>query len=72
MRQFLSVVGPIAGNFLAWPVITILPLHPVITFTLVIASGVLILCGIVYFRAVADRDRPAPCQSGSNPIAHDP
>jgi len=57
MRQILAVAGPVAGNFIAWSLITFLPVHPIIIFTLVIASGVLMLCGIVYFRKIADKDQ---------------
>jgi hypothetical protein len=56
MKPFLAVVGPVVGNFIAWALITLLPVHPVIMFALVIASGVLMLCGIVYFRNRADRE----------------
>lgn len=57
MKQFLAVVGPIAGNFIAWSLITILPMHPLVNFFLVIASGVLMLCGIVYFRRWVDKEQ---------------
>jgi hypothetical protein len=57
MRQFLAVAGPVAGNFIAWYLITLLPVHPMITFALAIASGVLMLYGIVYFRNIADKDQ---------------
>jgi len=57
MRQFFAVAGPVAGNFIAWSLITLLPVHPMIIFALVIASGVLMLCGIVYFRKIADKDQ---------------
>ena len=65
MKQFLSVAGPVAGNFIAWHLISLLPVHPMITFALVIASGVLMLYGIVYLRNIADgdKDRQAPIRS---------
>jgi hypothetical protein len=55
MKQFFAVVGPLAGNFIAWAVITLLPVHPMITFLLAIASGVLMLYGIVYFTRLVDK-----------------
>ena len=57
MRQFFAVAGPVAGNFIAWSLITLLPVHPMIIFTLVIASGVLMLYGIVYFGKIVDKDQ---------------
>jgi hypothetical protein len=57
MRQFLAVAGPVAGNFIAWHLISFLPVHPMITFVLVIASGILMLYGIVYFRKIADKNQ---------------
>jgi hypothetical protein len=56
MRQILAVAGPVAGNFIAWSLITLLPVHPMIIFILVIASGVLMLYGIVYFGKTAGKD----------------
>ena len=29
MRHFWSVVGAVAGNFILWLLITMLPLHPI-------------------------------------------
>jgi hypothetical protein len=55
MKQFFAVVGPVTGNFIAWAVITLLPVHPMITFTLAIASSVLMLYGIVYFTRLVDK-----------------
>jgi hypothetical protein len=55
MRQFLAVAGPIVANFVLWWMITILPVHALIMFALVVISGVLMLCGIVYFRKIADK-----------------
>jgi hypothetical protein len=57
MKQFLAVVGPVAGNFIAWAVITLLPVHPMIIFSLAIASGVLMLYGIVYFTRLVDKSQ---------------
>lgn len=55
MRPFFAVAGPVAGNFIAWHLITFLPVHPLIIFALVITSGVLMLYGIVYFRRIVDK-----------------
>jgi hypothetical protein len=57
MKQFLAVAVPVAGNFIAWHLISFLPVHPMIIFILVIASGVLMLYGIVYFGKTADKDQ---------------
>jgi hypothetical protein len=45
MNQFLAVIVPFSGNFIAWSLIILLPVHPMITFSLAIASGVLMLYG---------------------------
>ena len=57
MKEFFAVAGPVAGNFIAWSLITLLPVHPMIIFALVIASGVLMLYCIVHFRGTADKDQ---------------
>jgi hypothetical protein len=57
MRQFLAVAGPIAATFVLWSLITVIPMYATIMFALVVASGVLMLCSIVYFRKIADKDR---------------
>ena len=59
MRHFLSVVGAIAGNFILWSLITILPVHSMIIFVLAIASGCLMLYIIVRFGKAADNDPSA-------------
>jgi hypothetical protein len=57
MKGFLAVVGPVAGNFIVWSLITFLPVHPIIIFALAIASGVLMLYGIVYLWKVVDKNQ---------------
>jgi len=47
MRQILSVVGPVVGNFVLWSLITKLPVHSTIIFALVIIVGVLMLYAMV-------------------------
>jgi len=59
MRHFLSVVGAVAGNFILWSLITILPVHSMIIFVLAIASGCLMLYIIVRFGKAADNDPSA-------------
>jgi len=59
MKQFLAVAGPVAGNFTAWTLITLLPVHPMILFVLAIASGILMICGIVYFTRAVDKGKEA-------------
>ena len=56
MRHFLSVTGAVAGNFILWTVITILPVHSMIIFCLAIATGCLMLYVIVRFGKAADND----------------
>ncbi len=43
MRQLLSVGIPVIGNFVLWALITILPVHSLIIFALVIGVGVLMI-----------------------------
>jgi len=57
MKAFLSVAGPITGNFILWYLISFLPVHPVISFVLVMTTVVLMLYGITYFREMADRGK---------------
>lgn len=57
MRQFLAVAGPIVANFVLWSVISVLPMHGLIMFALVVSSGVLMLCGMSHFRKTADKDQ---------------
>ena len=59
MRHFLTVVGAVAGNFILWSLITILPVHSMIIFVLAIASGCLMLYTIVRFGKAADNDPSA-------------
>jgi hypothetical protein len=55
MRQFLLVTGAVIGNFLLWALFTKLPVHVMIIFALVCASGCLMLWVIVHFgRTTAD------------------
>ena len=56
MRHFLSVVGAVAGNFILWSLITILPVHSLIIFGLAIAVGCLMLYVIVHFGKASDND----------------
>ena len=59
MRHFWTVVGAVAGNFILWSLITILPVHAMIIFCLVIAVGCLMLYIIVHFGKAADNDLSA-------------
>ena len=49
MRHFLLVTSAVAGNFILWSLITKLPVHPMITFSLVIAVGCLMIYVMVHF-----------------------
>ena len=49
MRHFLSVIGAVAGNFILWSLITILPVHAMIIFCLAIAVGCLMIYVMVHF-----------------------
>jgi hypothetical protein len=54
MRHFLSVTGAVVGNFILWSLITKLPVHVMIIFCLVIATGCLMLYSIVLFGKAKD------------------
>ena len=56
MRHFLSVTGAVAGNFVLWSLITILPVHSMIIFGLAIATGCLMLYSIVHFGKAKEND----------------
>lgn len=49
MRQLLSVGIPVIGNFVLWSLITIMPVHSVIIFALVIVVGVLMIYSLSHF-----------------------
>jgi len=63
MRQVLSVVGPVVGNFVAWALITMLPVHSVFIFALVFMSGVLMLYAMVHLRERVGKDLSTRSQS---------
>jgi len=63
MKQVLAVAGPIVGNFVAWTLITMLPVHPMIIFVLVIMSGVLMIWALAHFRKIMDKDPSTQSQS---------
>ena len=63
MRQVLAVAGPIIGNFVAWTLISMLPVHPTVIFALVILSGVLMICALVHFGKTMDKDPSTQSQS---------
>jgi len=63
MKAFLAVAGPVAGNFIAWTVITLLPVHQGIILALAIASGILMICGIIYFTRAVDKGKAAQSKS---------
>ena len=48
MRHFLIVTGCGLANFALWALFTKLPVHVMVIFCLVVASGCLMLWGIVY------------------------
>lgn len=54
MRHFLTVVGAVAGNFILWALITILPIHSMIIFCLAIAAGCLMIYIMVRFGGRSD------------------
>lgn len=56
MKQVLAVAGPIIGNFVAWTVISYLPVHPTIIFALVIMSGVGMIWALAHFGKIMDKD----------------
>jgi hypothetical protein len=54
MRHFLFMTGAIAGNFILWALITVLPVHSMITFCLAIAVGCLMIYVMVRFGKTKD------------------
>jgi len=54
MRHFLLVTGTVAGNFILWSLITILPVHAMIMFCLAIAVGCLMIFIMVHFGKAKD------------------
>ncbi len=54
MRHFWLVTGAVAGNFILWSLITELPLHPMIIFSLAIAVGCLMIYVMVRFGKKTD------------------
>jgi sterol desaturase/sphingolipid hydroxylase (fatty acid hydroxylase superfamily) len=63
MKQVLAVGGPIVGNFVAWTLISMLPVHPIIIFALVIMSGVLMIWAMTHFQKTMDKDPSTQSQS---------
>jgi len=56
MRHFWFVVGAVAGNFILWALITILPVHSMIIFGLAVAVGCLMIYVMVYSGKRASSD----------------
>ena len=56
MRHFLTVVGAVAGNFILWALVTVLPVHVIIIFGLVVAVGCLMLYVIVRSGQASDNN----------------
>ena len=59
MRHFLLMSGTIAGNFILWALITMLPVHAMIMFLLAIAVGCLMIAVMVHFGKKADSEPSA-------------
>jgi hypothetical protein len=53
------MTGAVVGNFVLWSLITILPVHTMIMFCLVIAVGCLMIYVMVRFGQAADNDEPS-------------
>jgi hypothetical protein len=49
MRQILAVGIPVIGNFVLWALITMLPVHSLIIFALVIGVGILMIYSLSHF-----------------------
>jgi hypothetical protein len=56
MRHFLTVVGAVLGNFVLWALVTVLPVHVIIIFGLVVAIGCLMLYVIVRSGQAPDKE----------------
>jgi hypothetical protein len=59
VRHFLLMSGTIAGNFILWALITVLPVHAMIMFCLAIAVGCLMISVMVHLGKAADNEPPA-------------
>ena len=59
MREFLAVVGPLVGNFVAWTLISYLPVHPFVIFILVIMTGVAMVSVMAYLVNKARPEDPS-------------
>ena len=46
----------VGGNFVAWALISMLPVHSLIIFALVITSGVLMIWALAHFAKTKDKD----------------
>jgi hypothetical protein len=59
MKQFLSVVGPVVGNFIAWALISLLPVHFMYTFALVLLTGLLMVYALIHLnKQPSDQSQP--------------
>jgi len=54
MRHFLVVTGCVLANFALWALFTKLPVHVMIIFGLVVATGCAMLWGIVFLGKTKD------------------
>jgi len=63
MKGSLAFAGLLAGNFIAWSLLTLLPVHPVIIMVLALASGILMVLGGMYFMRPVDKDKTAQSKS---------
>jgi len=59
----LAVAGPVVGNFVAWTLITMLPVHSLIIFALVIMSGVLMIWALAHFAKTMDKESSTQSKS---------
>jgi hypothetical protein len=59
MRHFLLVSGTVAGNFILWSLITVLPVHAMIMFCLAVAVGCLMIYLLVRIGKTADNEPSA-------------
>ena len=59
MRHFFLVTCTVAGNFILWSLITVLPVHAMIMFCLAVAVGCLMIYLLVRIGKRADNEPSA-------------
>ncbi len=67
MERFLRVVCPVVGNFIIWALITLLPVHFMYTFALLLITGVLMVYALVRLNKQSVESKSTNEKAISNP-----